>query len=213
MQKAIKIMFSKRTLPVLILLLGAGLIVAFQTFGWGGKPPGKYEKILHNVGDMLKEVHYSPKKIDDEFSKTLFKKFLSDRFVDQSKNILLQSDIQALKKFETKLDDEILGGDVQFVPAVSEAVRKRLPEVVALYKDILSKPFEFSKDESIVLNPDSYDFPKTEMDRKENWRKQLKYLALDRYGDLLENREKNKSTAGFVAKTDAELEKEARERV
>ncbi len=206
-------MFSKRTLPVLILLLGAGLIVAFQTFGWGGKPPGKYEKILHNVGDMLKEVHYSPKKIDDEFSKTLFKKFLSDRFVDQSKNILLQSDIQALKKFETKLDDEILGGDVQFVPAVSEVVRKRLPEVVALYKDILSKPFEFSKDESIVLNPDSYDFPKGESERKENWRKQLKYLALDRYGDLLENREKNKGTEGFVAKTDAELEKEARLRV
>ncbi|MFM9909056.1 MAG: carboxy terminal-processing peptidase, partial [Chitinophagaceae bacterium] len=33
------------------------------------------------------------------------------------------------------------------------------------------------------------------------------------YGDLLENREKNKGTEGFVAKTDAELEKEARQRV
>ncbi len=206
-------MFSKRTLPVLILFVCAGLIVAFNTFGWGGNPPGKYEKILHNVGDMLKEVHYNPKKIDDEFSKVLFKKFLTDRFVDESKNILLQSDIQLLKKFETKLDDEILGGNVLFVPAVSETVHNRLPEVALLYKEILSKPFEFTKEETINLNPDEYDFPKNEADRKENWRKRLKYLVLDRYADLLENREKNKGTEGFVAKTDAELEKVARERV
>ena len=51
------------------------------------------------------------------FSKSIFKKFLTDRYVDENKNILLQSDIQQLKKFETKLDDEILGGPVQFVPA------------------------------------------------------------------------------------------------
>lgn len=206
-------MFSKRTLPVLILFVCAGLIVAFNTFGWGGNPAGKYEKILHNVGDMLKEVHYSPKKIDDEFSKVLFKKFLTDRFVDESKNILLQSDIQTLKKFETKLDDEILGANVVFVPAVSEIIHNRLPEVALLYKEFLSKPFDFTRDETINLNPDEYDFPKNEADRKESWRKRLKYLVLDRYADLLENREKNKGTEGYVIKTDAELEKEARERV
>ncbi len=206
-------MFSKRTLPVLILFLGAGLIVAFNTFGWGGTPAGKYEKILHNVGDMLKEIHYSPKKIDDDFSKTLFKKFLTDRFVDENKNILLQSDIQSLKKYETKLDDEILGANVVFVPTVSEMVKKRLPEVAALYKEILAKPFDFTKDESANLNPEEYDFAKTEADRKEIWRKRLKYMVLDRYADLLENREKNKGTEGFVAKSDADLEKEARDRV
>jgi len=206
-------MFSKRTLPVLILFLAAGLIVAFNTFGWGRPPAGKYEKILHNVGDMLKEIHYSPKKIDDEFSKSIFKKFLSDRYVDEYKNILLQSDIQQLKKFETKLDDEILGANVMFVPAVSEIVKKRLPEAAALYKEILSKPFDFTKDETANLNPEEYDFPKNEAERKESWRKRLKYLVLDRYADLLENREKNKGTEGFVVKTDAELEKEARDRV
>lgn len=206
-------MFSKRTLPVLILFLGAGLIVAFRTFGWGGNPPTKYDKILHNVGDMLKEIHYSPKKFDDAFSKTLFKKFLTDKFIDENKNILLQSDIQALKKYETKLDDEIDGATVAFVPAVCEVVKKRLPEVEAVYKELLSKPFEFTKDESVNLNPDQYDFPKNEAERKEYWRKRLKYMVLDRYYDMVENREKNKNTEGFKVKTDQELEKEAREKV
>ena len=206
-------MFNKRTLPVVILFLFAGLVVAFKTFGLGGTPPGKYEKILHNVGDMLKEIHYSPKKFDDEFSKTLFRKFLTDRFVDENKNILLQSDIQSLKKFETKLDDEILGNAVQFVPAVSETVKKRLPEIVTLYKEILSKPFDFTKEETLQIDQEKYDFPKNEAERKENWRKRLKYYVLDRYADLLENRSKNKGTEGFVEKSDADLEKEARERV
>jgi len=206
-------MFSKRTLPVLILFLGAGLIVAFRTFGWGGNPPTKYDKILHNVGDMLKEIHYSPKKFDDAFSKTLFKKFLTDKFIDENKNILLQSDIQALKKYETKLDDEIDGASVAFVPAVCEVVKKRLPEVEAIYKELLSKPFEFTKDESVNLNPDQYDFPKNEAERKEYWRKRMKYMVLDRYYDMVENREKNKNTEGFKVKTDQELEKEARDKV
>ncbi|MGO8056303.1 hypothetical protein, partial [Rhizobium leguminosarum] len=80
---------------------------------------------------------------------------------DENKNILLQSDIQLLKKYETKLDDEILGANVVFVPTVSELVKKRLPEVAALYKEILAKPFEFTKDESANLNPDDYDFAKS----------------------------------------------------
>jgi carboxyl-terminal processing protease len=38
-------------------------------------------------------------------------------------------------------------------------------------------------------------------------------MALERYADLLDARETNKSTQGFVVKTDAELEKEARNKV
>lgn len=207
-------MFSKRSLPVLFLLIGAGLIAVFQTFGLGGnKPNSRYEKILHNVGDMLKEIHYSPKKIDDAFSKGLFQKFLTDRYVDPNKNILLQSDVQSLRKFEAKLDDEILGGSVLFVPAVSELVKKRLPEVAALYKELLAKPFDFNKEETVNLNPDQYDFPATEGDRKEYWRKRLKYMVLERYADLMESREKNKDTKDYVAKSDEALEVEARQKV
>ena len=44
---------------------------------------------------MLTEIHYSPKKIDDNFSKEIFKKFLTERFDGSKKNILLQSDIQS----------------------------------------------------------------------------------------------------------------------
>ncbi|OQP49823.1 tail-specific protease [Niastella yeongjuensis] len=208
-------MLQRKNLPIVLLLFGAGLFLAFRSLGFGlgnGNPPTKYEKILHNVGEMLAEIHYSPKKIDDNFSKEIFKKYLGEK-IDDQKNVLLQTDIQALKKYETKIDDEILGGPVQFVPAVSEIYKKRLPETEDIYKEILSKPFDFSKDESANFNDEKLDYPKNEADRKEAWRKRLKYMALERYYDLTEDREKNKGKENFVVKTDEQLEQEARDQV
>src|ERR1700733_10654840 len=128
MLKVLKYMISKRNLPIVLLILGAGVFVAFRTLGIGGNPPTKYEKILHNVGEMLEEIHYSPKQIDDNFSKEVFNKYLGD--VDVEKDVFVKSDIDGLRdRFETKIDDEILGKTaIQFVPSVTEIYKKRLAE-------------------------------------------------------------------------------------
>lgn len=206
-------MFNKKSLPVLLLFLSAGLVVGFKSLGWKGvTPPTKYEKILHNIGEMLSQIHYSPKKIDDNFSREIFKKYLGEK-VDPQKNIFLQSDINELKKYDTKLDDEIQGGAVEFVPAVSVLYKKRFLETEQLYKEFLSKPFDFSKDETVNFDPDEINFPANMDEKKEAWRKRMKYLVLEKYSDLIDEREKNKGKAGQVAKSDAEIEKEAREKV
>src|SRR5580704_4113982 len=166
MLKAINYMFNKRNLPVILMVLGCGIFVAFRSLGFGGNPPTKYEKILRNVGVMLEDVHYSPKNIDDKFSKEVFTKYLGE--VDDEKDILLKTDIDVLSgKYSTKIDDEILGkSPIQFEPAVAELLKKRIPETELIYKDILSHPFDFSKDESINTDYDKMDFPKNEAERK-----------------------------------------------
>lgn len=206
-------MFSRRSLPVLLTVLVAGVFIAFRSLGTGNgdNPPTRYEKILHNVGEMLTEIHYSPKDINDKFSKEVFKKYIA--LVDQDKGVYLQSDINDLKKYETKVDDEILGGPVNFVPASYELFKKRLPEVEKLYREILAQPFDFSKDETFVGDPEKRDFPATEADRKNFWRLRLKYLVLDRYVDMQESQEKNKGKQGAVTKSNEELEKDARDKV
>ncbi len=204
-------MFSRKSLPLLLILVLAGLVVAFNSKGWvGGPPPTKEERILHNVGEMLSHIHYSPKKIDDNFSKEVFKKYLSDK-VDPLKNTFLQSDIDGLKKYETTLDNEILGGQVQFVPAVSAIYKKRIVESEQMYKELLAMPFQFTKDEMVNLDPEQLQFPKTLEEKKEMWRKRVKYLTLERYADMLVAREKEKNKDSI--KSDVQLEKEARERV
>ncbi len=198
------------------MVLGAGVFIAFRSLGTGNNssinPPTKYEKILHNVGEMLAEIHYSPKDINDKFSKEVFKKYIGE--IDQDKAIFLQSDVKDLSaRYETKIDDEILGGPVSFVPAVSDLFTKRMPEAEKLYKEILAQPFDFNKEESFQADPEKRDFPANEAARKETWRKRLKYLVLDRYVDLQETQEKNKGKEGFVVRSNEELEKEARAKV
>ncbi|MBC8032975.1 MAG: tail-specific protease, partial [Chitinophagaceae bacterium] len=204
-------MLNRRNLPVLLLILASGLFIGYRSLGTGGHPPTKYEKILKNVGEFLTQVHYSPKDLNDNFSKEVFKKYLEK--VDNEKTLLMASDIEALRKYETKLDDEVLTGTVQFVPAVSEIFKKRVAETELVYKEALSQAFDFTKDESITIDPDKLDFAKNEAERKELYRKRMKYLVLDRFVELKESQEKNKGKQGFVEKTDVQMEKEARDKV
>ena len=204
-------MTSIKRLPILILLLAAGVFLASSMSNPVKTPPGKYERILRNINDLLKEAHYSPKAIDDDFSKKIFDRYFQD--LDNNKNIFLQSDIESLKKFETRIDDEMKGAPVEFFIAAGQVFDKRKEEAALLYKEILSKPFDFSSDETIVSNPDKLKFPANEAERKEYWRKFLKFQTLERYSDLLDVREKNNDRSDFTVKSDTTLEREARGKV
>ncbi|HET6255985.1 MAG TPA: carboxy terminal-processing peptidase [Puia sp.] len=211
MLKVLKYMVKLRNLPVVLLILGGGVFVAFKTLGVGGNPPSKDETILHNIGEYLEELHYSPKPINDSFSLEVFKKYLGE--VDADKNIFFQSDVDQLRsRYGSEIDDEILGKPIVFVPAVNVLYKKRLAETEQIYKSILARPFDFSQEEDYDQNFDKLGYPKNEADRKEAWRKQLKYLTLERYADMLENQETNKNTPGYVVRTDAQIEKDARQK-
>jgi carboxyl-terminal processing protease len=211
MKKIFQFMLKRKVLPVVLVVLFAGIFWAFQSRGGNGTSLSTQQQILTSLGTIIERNHYNPKAINDNFSQQIFKKFLVA--VDRDKNIFLQSDITALKKLENSIDDEIHGAPIQFVPAVNAVYAKRVQEVMSFYRDILAKPFDFSAKEDIIVDPDKTDFPANEGQRKENWRKKLKFLTLERYTELIDLREKNKDKKDFTAKTDAELEKEAREKV
>jgi carboxyl-terminal processing protease len=195
-----------------LLTIVAGTFLAFQTMGTGTKnPPGKYEEILKLVGEMLGQAHYSPQNINDAFSKKIFKKYIND--LDPEKNIYLQSDMDLLqKKYEARIDDEIKGSTVEFFLAAGKAFNTRMEEAALLCKEILLNPFDFSIDEEVLLDGDKLNYAANTAEIKERWRKKLKYMTLERYSDLLDVREKNKGKEGFVAKTDEELGKDARDK-
>ena len=205
---------SKKFLPVVLVLTIASFFVAFQSQGKNDNednPRTKYARVLRNVGILLEEGHYSPKKIDDAFSKDVFKKFIEE--LDGEKNVLLQSDIEKLRKFESRIDDEIHGAPIESFFAVNEIYQKRIEEVADLHKKILAKPFDFNVNETVQLDAKLRSFPKTEGERYELIRKSLKYATLERYSGMLDDREKNKDKKDFVFKADSTLEREAREQV
>ncbi len=216
---------NKKILPVLLVLTVASFFIAFSRNSGNDLPKSRYEKILRNIGLILEEGHYSPKKIDDAFSKNVLNRFIKD--LDDDKTIFLQADIDSFQRFAQKIDDEVHGARLESFYFISGSYSRRLRETSALYTELLSKPFDFSKDESVLMDGDKLPYSKTADARRDTWRKRVKYLVLSRYSDMLDDREKNSarkitqetdSTTAedirkFVYKADSTLEREARDQV
>lgn len=199
----------KLIIPAMLLCISAG-ILAFSKYGHN-EPPGRYEVIMNLIGQVLKEGHYQPRAIDDAFSKEVVDKYL--KTLDVEKKFFLQSDIDALAPLSTHIDDELRGAPVDFFNKSNEIIKQRVTEVAAIYPELLAQPFDFTKSETVTLDPDKLSYPVDAAARKEAWRKILKYRTLENYTDLKDLREKEKSKPGAVVKTDAQLEADARAKV
>ena len=72
-----------------VFLFGA-LFFAFNTFKTEAQesPALRQRKLLSTVGHLLESEHYSPRRIDDEFSKEVFAAYF--KALDPEKNIFLQ---------------------------------------------------------------------------------------------------------------------------
>ncbi|HQS24519.1 MAG: tail-specific protease [Sphingobacteriia bacterium 24-36-13] len=203
-------MKSRKGLVLTALVLFGSLFIAFRSINGtdSNEKIAQQQKLLNTVGALLEQQHYSPQKINDDFSRKIFKAYLSQ--LDGDKSIFIAADVNAVKKFETTIDDEIHGASIQFQPAVSAIYEKRVAETMLYYKDILSKPFDYSVNETVQLDGDQLGYTSTEAERKDRWRKKLKYYSLERFIDLQEEREKNKGNDSFKVLPDDSLELAAR---
>ena len=206
------------------LILVGGLFFAFNTFNTTPTESSeiRHRKLLSTVGRLLESEHYSPRIIDDKFSKEVFDAYL--KTLDPEKNILLQSDIDSLKVFATSIDDEIHGAAIQFEPAANAMYERRAKEVKSIFENVIEKPFDFTMDDSLMVDADKMNYASSEVERIKRWSQAIKYKVLDRYVNLIEDREKHakakaiadtskiKDTVkdNFIVKTDIELEKDAR---
>jgi carboxyl-terminal processing protease len=214
MYQKIRGFMSKHFFSIVIGLTITGLFFGYQSQGrsdFEDGPKARHAKILKNVGILLEEGHYSPKKLDDVFSKQVLKTYLEE--LDDEKNTFLQSDIEALRKFEKGIDDEIKGKSLESFYAIQEIYLKRIAEVAKLYKTVLSKPMDFKIDEKFQPDPEKRNFAKNNSEREELWRKRMKFAVLTKWSDLKDEQERRKNDSGFVFKADSTLQREAREQI
>lgn len=174
----------------------------------------KDKVVLETMMRILRHTHYNPTEMDDDFSHKAFDLYMERN--DYNKKIFLQSDYDELKtKFYSDLDDQVKIQSFDFFNRSVDIMNKRIAEDKLVYTEVLSQPFDFTVQESVELDPEKMTYAKDEAERKENWRKFLKYQVMVRFVDLQKTNKKDVEAkkAGVVAKTDVELEKEAREKV
>lgn len=173
----------------------------------------KEQAIVSAVKTMIDYVHFSPKKVNDAFSKQFYTNYIKN--LDGMKRFLTQGDIDQLKKYETELDNQILAGNLEFFNLSNTLIDNGINKTKGFYEEILETPFDFTIDDKIELDPEKRKYAADDLELKEQWRKYFKYDVLVRVMSKLEEQSKlNKdSVDASEIKTFEELEIESREKV
>ncbi|MGN6569205.1 MAG: PDZ domain-containing protein, partial [Flavipsychrobacter sp.] len=202
---------------ILIPLIVLGALAAFFSFKYSGNEAAGEERkvaVLETVMKAIKEGHYSPREINDTFSSRVYHKVLEDD--DYEKKFFTQQDINQLSKYEFQIDDEINSGSLEFYHAVNDVFIRDVKNAENYYKEILKTPFTFNGNDSVHIDGEKMAYAADTNALKDRWKDYLKYRVLAKYVDLKNAQQKrvdDKDTSLKVAKTDAQLESDAREAV
>lgn len=199
------------------LLFGAG-------HAQGLDDPAKYEanraKLLSfMIRGRLEANHFSHKIIDDTVSEAAFGLYLKQ--LDFQKTILLQEDVEKLRKYSKLIDDEMNSGKLELALTGAATLSARAAVVYEMVKEILSEDFDFSTKEFVETDVEKIDYCKTNAELKERWRKLLKYQVLSQYLNQPEEHKPNIKDGSKLSdksedkkqQTDEDLRKAARNKV
>ena len=143
--------------------------------------PGKDKLLISLISFVLERGHYDPKEFNDDFSEKVYDSYVNS--LDPLKRYFLQSDIDEFAKYKDQIDDQIRNEDIAFFDLTYNRLRQRMEESKSFYTDILDKPFDYNKDETINTDYEALGYAKNKKELKERWGQQLKFSAIGTYFD------------------------------
>lgn len=195
------------------LILSLVLVLAFASCSFTTKKfsnPDKDKLLIQIITFVLEQGHFDPISIDDTFSEAFFEDYITT--LDPLKRHFYESDYNYFAKYKSEIDDQLKATDITFFNIVNERMLKRFDEVKQIYKEVLSKPFDYSVDENFDTDYENTPYVKNKKQMVERWRQQLKFSTLSNYDDLKKEEQLAKEKEeSYIMKSDAELEKKARE--
>lgn len=140
------------------------------------EPKAQHVSEAYVITNLLKRFHYRKLSLSDSISSVVFDNYFGS--LDPNKAYFFASDI---KKFEDQrflLDNKIPEGDLAFAYDAFELYRTRALNRIDYVFELLETEFDFSKDESYTFDREEEDWPSTDAERDEIWRKIIKNAAL-----------------------------------
>jgi carboxyl-terminal processing protease len=200
-------MKKKATYFILVPALAFGiLIAAFGPF----KGSVREEVMLQMLTGSLSQAHYKPVVYNNDFSEKFLQLYLER--LDVNKKFLLKEDVEKLRAYKHKIDDEISQGEFSFFHTSYDLITKRVNDVNGFFREILDKPFDFTLDENIETDSKKLEYSNTLPELKEAWRKALKFQVLNRIVNTIEEKDSLGTTVPTPEEF-SEMERNAREKV
>ena len=139
----------------------------------------KDKLLLEIIAYVIDKGHYSPKEMNDDFSKNVFNSYLE--MLDGQHRFFLRADIDNFKRHETEIDNQLKSANIDFFNLTYNQAIIRVEQVKNFYPSLLEKPFDFSVKATTSLNYKNLPYAVNLSELKAIWRKRFKLSTLDRF--------------------------------
>lgn len=206
--KKMRFRIKLKYLIAIIVLSMSGIIISCVTIS-----KDKEQVILGLTYELLKLYHYEKVDFNDEFSTKVFDKYIE--MIDYSKRFLLDADVKKLQKKSANLSQQIKSSDVTFFVESYQIITERTKDAQAIFEEIISKPIDINKDETINLDPKKRKFASNKKELYKYWANLIKMEVLQQMNsEELDIEQKiKKGDTSVVKKSNDELEADAIEEV
>lgn len=140
-------------------------------------PDETYKRINQIITQILGNYHYKKQPLNDSLSAVIFDQYL--KTLDNNKLYFLKADVESFEKYKYLLDDHLKEGNLTAPFEIFNVYKNRLNERIIHIKKLLEKEFDFSKDESFVMDREKAEWATTKDELDELWRLRLKNDALN----------------------------------
>ncbi|MCR5219957.1 MAG: carboxy terminal-processing peptidase [bacterium] len=142
----------------------------------------------------LTRLHFVRKNFNDQLSSEAFGLFLEQ--VDGQKRFLTEPDVQKLRLYETRIDNEMMTGRIELPEVCARLMRARVEKVEKMVEELLNGGFHPGQNEELETDPQKRLFCASDQELKERWRLLLKYSILLNYVSLAKEKKDEQALAG-----------------
>ncbi len=154
---------------------------------------GRNRLIGYILSHQLPAQHFAHKTLDD-ISPAAFDLYIKQ--LDPRKRFLLQSDIQQLRIFTDRIDDELRSGEFGLPDKGLIILNARIKEVEVMARELMDKGFDHDRKDFLQADIKKLDYASSKDELSDRWRRVLKLQAIETYLDLLEQEQKEGSQEG-----------------
>ena len=200
----------------LLGILASGIIsiiIFFELSANKFDDPNKDKLLVELVSVVLDRLHYDPKIIDDDFSKSVYNDYI--KAIDPQKRFFLKSDIDKFDQYQLLIDDQIKSSNIDFFNLTYETLMSRVDDVESFYNDILNSPFDFNIEETLNTDFEELEYAGGISEQITIWRKRLKLSTLDGFvtKKIIQDEKESSDDSEKELKSDLELEVESRKSI
>jgi carboxyl-terminal processing protease len=165
----------------------------------GDRTQNTVSRLTTRYAMMLAERrHYNRPTVNDAVSTATYESYFN--FLDPNHHYFLASDIDDFAGYRLALDDAVKKGDLDFSLQVFERFLLRVGQRVEYVRANVNTTFDFTTDESLVIDRSEAPWPATGQELDELWRKRIKdhllveeILAEERAKELEDSRFEDES--------------------